>query len=100
MPKLILGARPTVRKALPNEACLFASDMLVERKVSSAGTFAQMHQRTVSDNRGQPGRHLRLPPELADMPVSGQQSFLHGILRVGCIAQKPQSAPIKGRQAE
>jgi hypothetical protein len=64
------------------------------------GPIAQLHQRTVPDNRRQPGGHLGLPPELVNMPVSGQQSFLHRVLRVSWVAQKSQSAPIKRRQAE
>jgi hypothetical protein len=79
---------------------LLVFDLAIREQKDLAVPFAQLHQRTVADNRGQPGTHQRLSSELVDMPVSGQQSFMRRILRIGCIAQKSQSTPIMRGQAE
>jgi hypothetical protein len=62
-----------------------------------AWPFAQLHPGAIADNRRQPSGHLRVAPELGQMFVSGQQSFLHRILCVSSIPQKPKSTTIKRR---
>jgi hypothetical protein len=96
---LILGAGSRVREVFPKEVFFVFSHRLIQRQISLAGPFAQLHQRTVANNRGQPCSHLRLPPKLAYVTVSGQQSFLYRIFGVGCVAQKSHSAAIKRWQA-
>jgi hypothetical protein len=64
------GAR--VRDAFPKEVFFLPSRLLIQGQMNLAGPFAQFHQRTVADNCGQPGTHLRLSSELIDMTVSGQ----------------------------
>jgi hypothetical protein len=91
------GAR--VRESLPKEVFFLSSRLLIQRQMNLSGPLAQFHQRTVADNGGQPGSHLRLPPKLVDMSVSGQERFLHCVLRVSCVTEKSKGAPIKRRQS-
>jgi hypothetical protein len=51
---------------------LHTFDRVIEGEMGLPSPCAQLHQRAIADDRGQPGRHLRLPPELANMPVCGQ----------------------------
>jgi len=82
---LLFRAGPLVRESFPNEVFFLSSGLLIQRQMNLAGAFAQLHQRTVADDRGQPGGHLRLPSELVDVFVSGQQGFLHRVLGVSCV---------------
>jgi hypothetical protein len=76
---------------------LFLSELLVQREMNLAWSFAQLHQSAVADNRRQPSGDLRLPPKLVYMFVSGQQGFLHRILCVSRIPQQSEGATIKRR---
>jgi hypothetical protein len=62
-----------------------------------AWSSAQLHPRTVRHNRVKPRRHLRLPPELIQMPESGHERILNHVLGVGRIAHVSMSLPIKRR---
>jgi hypothetical protein len=76
---------------------LFLSDLLVQLKMNLEWSFAQLHQSAVPHNRRQPSGDLRLPSELMYMFVSGQQGFLHRILRVSRIPQQSEGITIKRR---
>jgi hypothetical protein len=69
---LIFRAGARVRDAFPKAVFFLPSRLLIQGQMNLAGPFAQFHQRTVADNCGQPGTHLRLSSELIDMTVSGQ----------------------------
>jgi hypothetical protein len=92
------GAR--VRDCLPHKVLFVSSRLLIPGQMNLAVAFAQLHQGTVPDNRGQPGRQLRLSSELVDMSIRRQHSFLDRVLRVSGVSQKSPSAPIKSRHAE
>jgi hypothetical protein len=74
---------------------LLLADLLIQWHMDLAWPFAQLHQRTVADNRSQPGGQLRPAPELVDMSVGGQQRLLHRILCISSIPQETQCTTIK-----
>jgi hypothetical protein len=76
---------------------LFLFELVVQREMNLAWSFAQLHQSAVADNRRQPSGDLRLPPKLIYLFVSGQKGFLHSILCVSCIPQKSKGTAIKMR---
>jgi len=76
---------------------LFLSELLVQREMNLAWSFAQLHQSAVADDRRQPRGDLRLPPKLVYMFVGGQQSFLYRILCVGRIPQNSEGIAMKRR---
>jgi hypothetical protein len=94
---LIFRAGPGVRQSFGYEVSFALANLLIQRHMDLAWPFAQLHQRTVADNRGQPSSHLRLPSELVQMFVGGQQRLLHRILCVRDIPQETQSTTIKRR---
>lgn len=47
----------------------------------------QLHPGTIADDGNEPGRHLRLPSELIQVFVSGEEGILNRILCVGRIGQ-------------
>jgi hypothetical protein len=57
-----------------------------------------MRQSRIDDDGGQPGRHLRLPLELVQMPASGQECILDRILSIGRIAKVSVRPFVKRRQ--
>src|SRR5271169_5919328 len=58
----------------------------------------QSHPRTIVDDGGHPGKPLRLPLELIEVLVSGDECFLNGIFRVGRISQQSIGTPVERRQ--
>jgi hypothetical protein len=58
----------------------------------------QLHPSTIADDGNQPRRHLRLPSELVQVFVSGEERILNRILCVGHIAEVSISCSVEQRQ--
>src|SRR6266481_7943612 len=63
-----------------------------------AWPLPQLHPRTIRDNGNEPRRHLRLPSELIQVFVSGEECILNRILCVGRIAQVSISRSVEQGQ--
>jgi hypothetical protein len=85
---LVFGAGPSVRQSFGYAVSLLLANLLIQRRMDLARSFAQLHPCPIADNRRQPSGHLRLSPELVQMFVSGQQRLLHRIL---CVSSIPQN---------
>jgi hypothetical protein len=72
------------------EVSFAVTDLLIQRQMDLTWPLAQLHPGAIGDNGHQPGGHQRLPSELVQMFVGGQQRILHRILCVSSIPQKTQ----------
>jgi hypothetical protein len=61
---------------------LLTADSLVHGYVGITWPFTQLGQGTIRDDGGKPGRHLRRPFELIQVPVGRQESILHRVFSV------------------